>query len=104
MWPNNRLRLGPSLLGNPASATAIYVLMLSKLPTAEFEITDAVNCSVVACKNGGNCVQEVKSTLCACSPGFAGARCEAGQSVFVDGILKVTLLVFRVHCGALTSS
>ena len=72
--------------------------------TAKFETTDAANCSVVVCKNGGSCVQETKSTFCACSPGFAGARCEAGQSVFVKGILKVTLLVFRVHCGALTSS
>ena len=49
-------------------------------------LVDIDDCSPNPCQNGGACVDGINSFTCNCRPGYAGAKCETGETRPTQGI------------------
>ena len=54
-------------------------LLFCKVLPFPLMLLDIDDCSKNPCKNGGTCIDGIKSYQCKCADGYKGANCEQGK-------------------------
>ena len=60
---------------------------------------DTNECESSPCLNNGNCIDRINAFNCSCPPGFAGNRCEIGQSISFSQLQFFNLLTLLIIEG-----